>query len=215
MRVFAALVLAAVAAVPAHAAIVQYQFTATVTRMHEVRGAVTYEDVDSSSLAGPTISLGDTWTGAFFYDTDQSFGYVASFIQDTSTGLLFDSKLVEPLPQVFVLDSQPGAGSDSVQLVTYDADADLETGSFYFSDFDGTALSGTALPASLDLNAFEYASVSYNFLRGADFDSVNAEATITSLTLSDLPPPVPEPSTYAMLGLGLAALAMTKRWRRA
>jgi hypothetical protein len=107
----------------------------------------------------------------------------------------------------------PLFSSDFLSLTTHASGAGFETGRFWFHDLYGNAFSSSVPPASLQLGDFQFASVSYSFLQNGTDNWMNAEANITSLTL--VTAPVPEPSTYAMLGLGLAALAMTKRFRRA
>jgi hypothetical protein len=226
-------------ATPAQAAIVQYQYTATVSSIAEIPGGSdTVNYLDSSSLAGPTISIGNTWTGTFTYDTELTLdsyqpeqpeqgsyqlykGYMASTIRDAQTGLSFNSDpnlawlalmQVKDSPAVVSSDFL-SFSSDFLSLTTHASGSDFETGSFWFHDLYGNAFSSSVPPASLQLGDFQFASVSYSFLQDGTGNWMNAEADITSLTL--VTAPVPEPSTYAMLGLGLAALAMTRKFPRA
>lgn len=216
-------------AMPARAAIVKHEFTATVLSIVERYGDG--QDggfTDSSSIAGPTISRWDTWTGAIFYDTDMALapwqpppspvgstavyeGYIAAQIVDADTGLQFASHPTASTPAyMYVRDMPGGTPGEFVSLHANAAGTAFESASFLFSASYGTTLYGTALPGRLDLAQFPYSEVTYDF-RGANGDFVSVSATITSLT----PPPIPEPSMPAMLCAGLAALAMTARRRRA
>ncbi|GGY16072.1 PEP-CTERM sorting domain-containing protein [Massilia dura] len=228
MRILPALLLAAVAATPAQAAIVKYEFTATVATVAAwPSGTANGGFVDSSSIAGPIISLGDTWTGTLFYETDRQLtpwplqqppggsflgyaGYAASTIVDAQTGLSFHSNPVDFNPPHMSVHDMPVGGTDFIVINTYASGANLESGSFMFTDGDGSVFSSAVPPPGLDLADFLYATVHYGFT-DANGDLLSVDARITSLASTDLPPPVPEPSTYAMLGLGLAALAMTRR----
>ncbi|HEX8605002.1 MAG TPA: PEP-CTERM sorting domain-containing protein [Pseudoduganella sp.] len=231
MHSLSALLLAAVAAVPAHAAIVRYDFTATVDAVYEVpAGASSGGFVEASSMAGPTISNGDTWSGSLVYDTALQLaawqpeqpeggiyrnytGSITSTITDPETGLAFESRLTTThLALMQVYDMPAGTGPDVVSMHTYAPGSALEAGSFVFGDAHGSLLASATPPAGLDLAAILYSSVTYAFRRDSG-ELMSAQATITSLSFTELPP-VPEPSTYAMLGLGLAALAMTKKLRR-
>ncbi|WBS00465.1 PEP-CTERM sorting domain-containing protein [Pseudoduganella sp. SL102] len=224
--------LPALVAMPAQAALVQYAYTATVSKIAEIPGGTgTVNWLDSSTLAGPTISVGNTWTGTFFYDTDLALdtyqpgpeehgsyqmytGAIGSTITDAQTGLSFSSDpALSWLSRLSVQDSPDGAGSDSLSFTAHRSGTDFETGSFWFHDLHGNALASSAVPSSLALGDFQFARVSYSFLQDGTNNWMSADADITSLTL--VTAPVPEPSTYAMLGLGLAALAMTKKLRRA
>jgi hypothetical protein len=183
-------------------------------------------------MAGPVISLGNTWTGSFSFDTDlvaegwqpsqpehgtyhMYQGFMTSTINDASTGLAFStSPDLTWLGLMSVHDSTSG-GSDFVAIDThaYDSNSDFVSGRFWFHDLYGDALSNGSPPASLSLADFQFATAEFSFLSTHNGDFMTASADITSLTL--VTAPVPEPSTYAMLGMGLAALAMTKRFRRA
>ena len=230
MRSTLTLLLAAVAAMPAHAAIVTYQFTATVaTGITEKSGDTgLYNDTMASSMAGPLIRVGDIWTGTISYDTNLTLtayqpepleqgsyrmyeGIMRSTLTDARTGLSYGSNL--DYASMLVYDSIPGVSYDALSINTNAVNTNWESVTFSFFDSGGGALTDSAPPRGL--NAFDYDSltVSYSFWRSSNSDWMQATADITSLAL--VTAPVPEPSTYAMLGLGLAALAMTKRFRHA
>ncbi|WP_165390940.1 PEP-CTERM sorting domain-containing protein [Pseudoduganella lutea] len=232
MRIVPVLLLSAVVAMPAQAAIVTYQFTANVSGLTEHPGGTEiYNNVESSSSAGPTISVGDTWTGTVSWNTDLTLGsyqpeqpeqasyrlyegFMGATITDAQTGLSYSSDAdLAWLALMQVHDGVAGAESDFLSIGTHASGAGFESGDFFFFNYDGSSLSGDAPPASLNFADYFTATVSYSFLDVGTENWMQANANITSLTL--VTAPVPEPSTYAMLGLGLAALAMTKKLRRA
>ncbi len=225
MRIHPFLLLAAVATAPAHAAIVMYEFTATVATGITVKDGDTglWNYSTSSNVAGPTIWVGDTWTGTFSYDTELTLtayqpepplggsygiyeGAMASTLSNPSTGLSYRSNGGYATMQVFDM----AAGDyDSLSFKTNAFSTDFESSTFSFFDASGTALSGPTPPAGITLSDYHYATVEYTFSRTSDGDWMQAKANITSLTL--VTTPVPEPSTYAMLGLGLGLLTFLSR----
>ena len=76
---------------------------------------------------------------------------------------------------------------------------------FNFFDRSGNAISSPAIPATLALTAFNYASVDDSWLRESDGKQLLATGFISSLAPSATSP-VPEPSTYALLAVGLLTL---------
>lgn len=225
MRILPAMLLAATV-IPAQAAIVKHEFTGYVWTLLAAPAGGEIEFVTSSSVAGPTISLQDTWTGAIFYDSEMApaqfqpeqppagsstyyRGYIATQIADAETGLLFNSDMTPWAPPFMMVNDMPqGMFGESVVIHAHAAGANFESTAFVVSNSDGTALASSAPPLSMNMPQFTSGYITYTF-EGANGEFLSAQAVITSLT------PVPEPATYAMLGLGLAALAMTKRFRRA
>jgi hypothetical protein len=232
MRYFPALsvaaILSAIGVNPVQAALVKYEFTATVsTIVEQAHGSDVFDHVNSSVVAGRKISTSDTWTGTFVYDTELALsrwqptppavgthsmfeGYLAATISDRETGLSFHSS-----PNLFSLmsvrNSPNNAGSDYISINTHVFGADYESSSFWFHDLTGNALSSATPPSNLNLEDFKFTRVSYSFLRGIDDYWMSAEAVLTSLTRVGDNTSVPEPATYVLLWLGLVALVITKR----
>nr|WP_255484643.1 PEP-CTERM sorting domain-containing protein [Duganella sp. 1224] len=74
---------------------------------------------------------------------------------------------------------------------------------------NGDVFSDTSLPTSLSLSSFDDAKFYYFYYSPTDFAWVAFTAQIT--TLNRLATAVPEPTSYAMFGLGLCLLGLVLR----
>lgn len=222
----------AAAAVPAQAALVKYEYTATVTNLYEI-DALTGSNsaVDTSNIPGSTFAPGDSWSGTIVYDDQMPLfphiqppqpeggshrvhmGYIHSTISNAQTGFTFAGVPNQvPGANMQVYDVPAGEGADFVSLHDYHYGAPgsaVELGWFQFVDEEGSILGATTDPASISLTQFPYAFAHYAFNHGSAH--MQAFARITSLTRVDIQSPVPEPATYGMLGLGLGILAFLSR----
>lgn len=230
MRSFSLALLFAVATIPAQAAIVSYQFTASVNSIAEIPGDTdTVNFLSSSSLAGPRISIGDSWTGTFSYDTDMQLGtyqppqpaqgahtmykgFAQTTIKDARTGLSFESTLPYPWStgSLIIWNEATNVGSDIFWMYS-ESNASAngnEFGSVWLNDRNGSTFGDATIPLALSLNDFLSASVSYEFSQRGTGNYMHAEAWLLSLTPVIA---VPEPATYAMLALGLAFIGARRQ----
>lgn len=81
-------------------------------------------------------------------------------------------------------------------------------------DFTGTALTGDAIPTTLDPAAFAGKFFELGFLQGPG-EPQRVFATITNVTVREMAAvAVPEPGALTLLGTGLLALAVGSRRRQ-
>jgi hypothetical protein len=218
----------------AHAEIVKYRFDAKVTSVTEYDPATgIYTDVGSSAFAGADVTIGDTISGLFQYDTSvgpsdyqptqapgslyRSFNSGAadavSYL-DWNTSLAFSSTPeLNWLGKTFVQDSAPVPGSstsDSLLLSRAATDGVFFNGAtIWLNDLSGTAFGTADMPATLDLNAFQFASLNAGFLRVSDKAFMGFSAELSSLERAD----VPEPGSMALFAIAGAGLLRVRRRR--
>jgi hypothetical protein len=211
----------------AHATVYQYAYTATIQEMlafSPVTGSGGL--VNSSSLAGDTISVGDLVQGYFSYDTDT--GLFGNF----GAGPVYSSSLAantlnaSSASHVFALNA-PTSQSAMVQvsnnLALLGGGDNLAIGdvsendtaeqllAINFFDPSGLALSSDHIPGAIDASAYSQSTFAYLYTDKASHTMLGANGALTSLVLISS---VPEPQTYAMLLSGLGLLASLARRRK-
>ena len=226
MRASRLAIVLAIAAAPliSHAEIVSYTFSANVSTMFTADDSGII-DVNTSSLAGSPISMGDRLTGQITYDTSLAPGYTSedgasvlyfgaiqslSFKFDT-TGLQYQSAGSFDITAVSVHPSGYGFSAVGFSTSNYAAPA-RTSGWLDFDDFSGKALNNLAIPSGLSLQAFPYSAATY--IWEAPDHSVRLFATADLDTLTKVSA-VPEPSSWSLFAIGAAVLAgLTRRQRR-
>jgi hypothetical protein len=218
----------------AHAGIVKYRFDATVTSVTEYDPvADLYTDVGGSAFAGTGVAVGDAISGFVQYDTAvalsgeqpaqppgasyrayQSGAVDAIGYLDRNTSLAFASMPeLNWLGMSFVQDSAPAPGTstpDNFSMTRAATDGVFFNGAtLWLNDLSGKAFGTADLPASLDLSAFQFASLNAGFLRVSDKAFMGFSADITALERAD----VPEPGSMGLFAIAGAALLRVRRKR--
>jgi|JI8StandDraft_2_1071088.scaffolds.fasta_scaffold40924_3 hypothetical protein len=211
------------AASPAKASLVSYNFTASVLKMYEFdAAAVTITEVASSNFAGFVIDSSWTITGSYHYDTTASLSTdFQPEIPLSGQHIAYQSNTpLAGLAYSFSLGGQPFSSSSSLRLeVGNDASTLMGWDVFYtrgrmdisdslfqqvsLSLYDDTAtvFSGPFIPASLEISAFHLNRLNSLFMR-SDGSSLTVEAQLTTWQRVE-PSSLPEPH-----GLGLSISAM-------
>lgn len=215
----------------AHAEVVVFDYTAVVTGLIENFG----EPVDSFMVDGTTIKAGYTFSGSFTIDLatpgydnhpdSPSRGYFAQYrgsfgnVADMTvaeTGYRFDSRPASYYGSGFEVGNSPEGDSffyESGNLIYSGAHYRSEYVMFNLSDPSGQMLDSVGAPRQLSIPEDGSATMRYYLSLSEAGKYWTASANLTSLRLHTSP--VPEPSTWAMLGLGLAAVGAAARRRRA
>ena|SRR5450830_164817 len=214
----------------AHASLVTYNFTASVTGLTELFPGADINYPNSSDYTGFTITIGDILHGSFtmdtatplFYSSPSGSGtynsYNAAAGQNAFTAIFNSSAYTVSSTNQFAtmgLDTQnqlPGQGHDTAGIGT---GRDLNSGGYEsfgvdLSDPSATALTYNHIPTSL--SGFTEGTFQYWFSSGMAPHSLEliVDGTVTSLTQVSA---VPEPSSYLMLLAGIAAIACVRRNR--
>lgn len=217
----------------AHAAVVTYNFTATVAFIGESSSPTNpWTLVDLTTLTGMTVAAGQEIHGSFSYDTAMGLDPVYQPPPESSgTYMIYsdpnnNTKVVAPgvltPPQEVQYETNlmeiannatTFAGGDFFWLSHYVMAPD-NSGSrsiISLTDFGGAAFDHGGVPASLTLSisSLDYAryTMTYYLATGG---YVNIWSNLTSLTPATA---VPEPETYAMLLAGIALLGWQARKR--
>ncbi|MDY7547257.1 PEP-CTERM sorting domain-containing protein [Glaciimonas sp. CA11.2] len=216
----------------AHATLVTYDFTDTITSMFEYNGTTkAITNVTSSSMSGVAFSNGDTAHGTFSYDTAtvlspyyqppaQAQGSYVLYYGPMSSTLTFDKSMFvynsvsDGLIQV-ADNASSFSGWDVFYLGTGAAYSPLTFQSMTLNLFDssGQVFSSAAVPRTLPLSGFSYADVDYTWLRQSDGSQMHISSKITSLEMEPSLP-VPEPGTYTLLLGGLGLMGFMGRRRK-
>lgn len=216
MKKLAAVLLLALGAASARAAIVSYEFTASVSAIEVPTDSWPWSEwVSSISLPGFHTEMGEIVTGTLTYDRSAAplrvdddlaaygGGSIAYSIKFSDSGYQYTGS---PLTVMTVTDSwwgdrvavrEPNSSSGPPPV-----NLELE-----FNGSSPDVLSSTALPWT-ELRNFERMGFTYRF----EDIGVNVHGTITSLRLTS---PVPEPASIGMLLAGLGAVALRRRTQAA
>lgn len=217
----------------ARAVPVTYDFTATVSSLYEYdKSANKTINVTSSTLAGPTVAIGEVISGSFAYDTSwthSSFPLTPAPISGTWVQYVAPSSVTAISYSVSGSILYDAAGFASVQiendsksayggplddfylgtvgsnLATYYEDSGIS-----LQDLTHTALSSDALPEALNLSDFQYKTLIGEWLRMSSGDQLHMGAALTSLTAVSTVPEAGKSSLFA-LGLGLLLLEWQRR----
>lgn len=219
------------AAVPSHAAVIEYRFSATINHIFEYDGITEkITHVNVSSMPGTVFSMGDSFTGSFTYSTDLALssyqptppvagtylmyaGYEDRSSIQFASGYRYEAK--GSLIQV-ANNASTFSGWDIFSLNTYAGYSPVDSQSLTLNLFDrnATVFGSAAVPASLPLAAFHYANISYAWLRRADGSQMHASGSLTSLELVSPASEVPVAPTGWLFAAGLPILISLRRRRR-
>lgn len=211
----------------AHATVYQYEFSATIENMLMFSpGTGSGGIVDSSSLAGDTIAVGDLVRGRFSYDTET--GAMGDFGAGPvyAAGAAANTLSAASAGHNFAL-SAPTSGSTMVQVANNAAllgggdnltignatenEAAQQLLVVNFFDQSGLALSDSGIPGAIDGGAFSQSTFYFLYTAKDSRAMLGANGALTSLTLIAA---VPEARTYAMLLSGLGVLGFLTRRRK-
>jgi hypothetical protein len=217
---------------PSHATVVNFDFKATIYDMFEYTAlGSSYVHLTSSTFPGKLVTVGDTVTGHFSYDTVSQLSSYQPAPPATGTYQLFDSFgntqfTVEQSGLQFASNNSTSPallqladnasnlfGWDIFHFNTYSGDdpSMFQNAVIALYDSTGTAISNSMIPSSLDLLSFHYANLDGGWLRQSNGDQFHFSASLTSLTPSRID--LPEPQTYMLMLVGLALLG-TSLYRR-
>ena len=216
----------------AQAEFVKFNFTASVDHMFEYDDITTLiTSVGRSTFSGSLVSIGDTVTGVFKYDTNAPLSpYYQPPPPSTGTYDLYADFGINQ-GAVFTVGkagpsyvSSNGIGAYTLVQVANNASAfsgwdiiSVSNSAVYSAtmfqnitlnlfDKSATVFSNSKIPSQLDLNSFHYANLDAGWLRKSDNNQFHFQASLTSLTSAS---PVPEPSTLLS---SLVGYALTYFW---
>jgi len=211
----------------AHATIYQYDYTATIQEMLTFSPTTGSGGmVESSSLAGDTIAVGDIVYGHFSYDTETglfgNFGagpvYASSTAGNSVSAHSFSHDFALSTPtnsntmvQVSNNLALLGGGDNLAIGNVSENDTAEQLLVVNFFDQSGLALSGDGIPGAIDASAFSQSTFYYLYTAKGSHDMLGANGALTSLTLVSS---VPEAQTYGMLLSGLGILGFLSRRRK-
>jgi hypothetical protein len=211
----------------AHAAVYQYEYTATIQEMLQFSPSTGSGGmIDSASLAGDTVAVGDIVFGHFSYDTETgvfgdfgagpvySSSTAANSVSAYSSGHNFalsaptnSSTMVQVTNNATLL-----GGGDNLSIGNVSENDDAQQLLVVnFFDQSGLALSDNNIPGAIDAGAFSQSTFYYLYTTKGNHDMLGANGQLTSLTLISS---VPEAQTYGMLLSGLGILGFLSRRRK-
>ena len=221
--------LAAAVATPASATLIHVTFEGSVI-------AGVYNATEFG--AGPTV--GASLSGEMFFDSEggstQSLGPLTSFTMNVE-GFTFRADPLVPHPDIpdsapwgivanSIRNDEDLGGSSTTDILNFQAFGSATTFPFVgvvnemelaFQDTTGLLISDTNLPTTIDLTGIIASSSRLDNVQAKIFikNSLNEEwgfiADINPSTLIYATISVPEPTTLALFGIGLAGLAFTRR----
>jgi hypothetical protein len=210
---------------PAESAQVSLNYSGIVDQLIE------YDSDDGTGSLGGVVNEGDFVSGSFTYDS--ALGTILAATMKIGTSILYDSSGgTAARNQIFITDSSPGDDYDAFATnmlyvkdytgdppqsvltvptgVTYD---ELNSMAWQFSlyDLEGTIFSDESIPDSLNLIDFD---LSYVSLRSWFPDNSGDNIANGAWFIRASVPTIPEPSTFLLLGGGLAGLVFVARRRK-
>ncbi len=222
-----AIIAASLCSPQADAAVVSYDFTAKINDLFEYDGTTkVITHVATSNFPGSTISLADTVSGKFFYDTTWALHpYYQPEKPVSGTYLMYTSgapvsAISFSVGGAAIFDAKDSAsvqiannastfnGSDIFYLGSSTAYNGVmhQNANIALFDRSGSAFQSGDLPTQLNLADFSYRQLGSAWLRYSNGDQLQMSATLTSITPTVSP--VPEPDAAALFGGGLALLLM-------
>lgn len=224
------------AAANVNAALITFDYTAQVGGLwHAANNAAPFERLQSASFNRTTVGVGYTIRGTFtidldtpvsLYGRDQAAG--STYIEYGNPEQAVSTNLITMRVDQSGYAFAPKPDGAGVHIAMQDGDAgnndffllgntiyDKNSGRFEsirldFSQANGGLLSGIQLPSTLELSSANSAGLTYEFQNAGSSDGYLVHSLLTSLS-ARAASPVPEPSSYAMLALGLLALAAARR----
>lgn len=199
---------------PALAEMIIFDYTGVVRSIREVNFSGMDHTVFTSAVVPGTITLGDTFHGRLYYNTElRSYltpnpsAYAA---YDGRTGSMVGRSTLVLDKSGTTMSSDNIAPDFGIANGTIDRiyigtsglfNPYLGVLAFEFVDPTGSALSSTAIPSAIDYTAFEWAGPQLYWETPDGRLGMHAEGALTSFVRIN---PVPEPAAYAMLAAGLA-----------
>lgn len=225
----AAALLAAACYTPAHAAVVSFNFTATIwDGLQTDDDGLGSSQVYSSDFSGHTISLGDHIVGSFSFDAGRATpampqpadasamrryynlpGFTLRYTIVPSGATFADNGAPA---SAWVENGTPHFGPDifsATATAAHLGGMQRASGLTWF-DNSGRALPDVSMPSSLNPGQFDRRDLFGSWQRDSDGHAYSFIASMDTLVAA----PVPEPHQAAMLLAGLGALAWLARRRR-
>ncbi|NHZ61419.1 PEP-CTERM sorting domain-containing protein [Massilia genomosp. 1] len=224
----AAFTLGLLAASNASAEMVTFDYTAKIDEaLHFTNHGAHVDSLQSISFNNTTIEVGYTMRGSFTIDLDtpaslhlpyQSPNSVYTEYGNPTNGATRNLATIKVDQSGYGFTPKPQAGgmrieitdgavgrADSFVFNNYNLDPNTgrsESLTFALWQANGSLLTSTRLPSSLDLSRADMATLVYSYRGPNSTDVFRTNAVLTSLSVRTASP-VPEPSSYAMLLLGV------------